>query len=140
MKNLFLSCLFLLSTRLVLCQEPPFYTMYDWINNPKYSVAPGTDEEILELKNRVVTEFAYDSKGSLVEYLLEHRVIWLNSDPAIESFNKIYLPYSSSSELEVSKARVITTSGKVLELDESDIKTAKDEETGQQHKYFAFSG
>ena len=114
MKQFFIGCLFLLAFNPILAQNQPFYTMYDWVNNPKFSVESDTEEEILEIKNKVITEFAYDSKGALVEYSLEHRVIWLNSDPAIESFNKIYLPYSSSSELEVSKARVITTSGKVL--------------------------
>ena len=140
MKQFFIGCLFLLAFNPILAQNQPFYTMYDWVNNPKFSVESDTEEEILEIKNKVITEFAYDSKGALVEYSLEHRVIWLNSDPAIESFNKIYLPYSSSSVLEVSKARVIIPTGKVLELDESDIKTAQDEETGRQYKYFAFSG
>jgi hypothetical protein len=64
----------------------------------------------------------------------------LNSDAGIEAFNKIYLPFSSSSQLEVNKARVITANGKVSELKEGDILTAADEETGRQYKYFAFEG
>lgn len=140
MKNILLSCLFLLAASLMLAQEKPFYSQYSWSKNPQYKVDPSTTEELLELSSKVVTEFIYDEEGNLVEYLLEHRIVWLNSDSAIENFNKIYLPYSASSELELSRARVITSEGKVLELDESDIKTAQDEETGQQYKYFAFEG
>ena len=35
---------------------------------------------------------------------------------------------------------MITKSGKIVVLDDSDIHTASDEETGKQYKYFAFEG
>jgi hypothetical protein len=67
-------------------------------------------------------------------------VYWLNSDEKIENYNKVYLPYSSNSELKVNKARVISKDGNILELDESKILTAQDEETGRNYKFFAFEG
>ncbi|MBP2834340.1 DUF3857 domain-containing protein, partial [Aquimarina sp. U1-2] len=76
----------------------------------------------------------------MVEYFLEHKVYWLNSDEKIEAYNKVYLPYNNSSELKINKARVITKNHKIIELDESKILTAQDEETGRNYKYFAFEG
>lgn len=140
MKKTTLILLLLLATSILRAQEKPFYIDYSWVPNPSFKVDPSTSEEILELKSKVVTEFIYDNDDELVEYFLEHRVLWLNSDNAIERYNKLYLPYSSNSELKISRARVITREGKVLELDKSDILTASDEETGKQYKYFAFQG
>lgn len=140
MKNLYSILLFLLVVQVSFGQEQPFFTNYTWENEPVYKVDPSTGEEVLELKSKVVTEFIYDEENALVEYFLEHRVVWLNSDHAIERFNKIYLPHSGSSELLVSKARVVKNNGKILELDNSNIFTANDEETGRQYKYFAFEG
>lgn len=140
MKKTTLILLLLLAIPILRAQEKPFYTDYSWDPNPSFTVDPSTSEEILELKSKVATEFIYDNNDELVEYFLEHRVLWLNSDNAIERYNKLYLPYSSNSELKISRARVITKDGKVLELDKSDILTASDEETGKQYKYFAFQG
>lgn len=140
MRKIAIIFLFLITAQVLGAQEKPFYTNYSWDTNPAYKVDPATSEELLELKSKVVTEFIYDKGGDLVEYFLEHRVLWLNSDNAIERYNKIYLPYSGNSELKISRARVITKEGKVLELDKSDIFTASDEETGRQYKYFAFQG
>ena len=140
MKKITLALLLVLVYNSVVGQEQPFYETYTWTNRPAYTVDPATTEEILELKSKVVTEFIYDEKGSLIEYFLEHRVVWLNSDHAIERYNKIYLPHSGSTELVVSRARVVKSDGKIFELDKSNIFTAKDEETGKQYKYFAFEG
>ena len=50
------------------------------------------------------------------------------------------MPYGSGSEVLVSRARVIDPDGKVVELDQSKILEAEDEETGRSYKYFAFEG
>ncbi|MEX0996931.1 MAG: DUF3857 domain-containing protein [Flavobacteriaceae bacterium] len=140
MKNRFLIGLTLLMSALMFSQTTPFYVTYNWDENPQYQVDPATSEEILGVKNKVVTEFLMSGENNLEEYYLEHKVLWLNSDSAIEYYNKIYLPFSSTTQLVVNRARVITKDGKVLPLDESDILTASDEETGRQYKYFAFKG
>lgn len=139
MKKNTLILLLLLVFQAAIAQESPFYESYAWDSSPAYQT-DNDEEELVELKNKIVTEFTYDKKGSLVEYFLEHRVVWLNSDNAIERFNKIYLPHSGSSELLVSKARVVNSDGKIFELNKDNIFTAQDEETGKQYKYFAFEG
>ncbi len=130
----------LLFHQFVSAQELPFYKTYTWQENPSYTIEKNTNEEIIALKHSIVTEFYFEEKNSLIEYFLEHKVLWLNSDEKIEENNKIYIPYSSTSEIKVNKARVIKKNGEVVELNETKILSAQDEETGQQYKYFAFEG
>ncbi len=131
--------LFVFTIQIASSQNEPFYTTYSWDENPSYKIEEGTDEPIIALKDKILTEFSFQKEG-LVEYFLEHRVLWLNSDDKIEHYNKIYLPYTSTSELKVNKARVIKKNGEVVELDKSKILTAQDEETGKNYKFFAFEG
>ncbi|MCM4155679.1 hypothetical protein DHD80_06645 [Gramella sp. AN32] len=92
------------------------------------------------LKHQILSEFGYDENDNFTEYVIEHYAIWLNSDEKIESYNKIYLPHSSTSLLLNSEARVINPNGKIEVLDASNILTAVDDETNRQYKYFAFEG
>ena len=123
----------------VKAQNPPFFESYDWESTPNYSVEKDTKEDMIAVKEKTVTEFYFED-NNLVEYFLEHKVLWLNSDDAIEDFNKIYLPFSASAELQVNKARVITPAGKLVNLDKSKILTAEDEESGRTYKYYALEG
>lgn len=122
-----------------IAQTELFFKEYDWEQTPNYTIEEGTEAPIIALKDKITTEFYFEDDG-LVEYYMEHKVYWLNSDEKIESFNKVYLPYNNTSELKISKARVITKAGEIIELDDSKILTAKDEETGRNYKYFAFEG
>jgi hypothetical protein len=134
-----LTLVFVLLFQVIFSQSELFYNSYFWDEKPAYHIEENTVEPIIALKDKVLTEFSFQEDG-LVEYFLEHKVYWLNSDKTIENYNKIYLPYSSNSELKVNKARVITKDGNILELDESKILTAQDEETGKNYKFFAFEG
>ena len=114
-------------------QNEPFYLNYQWETNPNYQVEE-SDKDMIALKDKVVTEFYFESQ-ELVEYYLEHKIIWLNSDDRIEEYNKVYLPYSNNASLLVNKARVLKKNGDILELDASKILTAENEETGRKYKY-----
>lgn len=120
-------------------QTDLFFKNYDWEQTPNYIIKEGTENPIIAIKEKMATEFYFEDDG-LVEYFMEHKILWLNSDDKIESFNKVYLPYNNTSELKVNKARVITKSGEIIELGNDKILTAKDEETGRNYKYFAFEG
>jgi len=115
-----------------------FYQNYSWDSNPKY-VVEDTSQDLVAVKDKIAVEFSFEGEN-FVEYFMEHRVLWLNSDDAIESYNKIYLPYTGNTDLLVNKARVIQKNGNIVELDKSKILTADDEETGRKYKYFAFEG
>lgn len=139
MKKYIFALTLFVSSFTVFSQTIPFYKSYDWDQNPVYNIKNSNDEDLIALKEKTVTEFHFDEQA-LVEYFLEHKVLWLNSDDAIEEYNKIYLPFSTESELQVNKARVIAKDGKIINLDESKILSAQDEETGRQYKYFALEG
>jgi hypothetical protein len=121
--------------------QQAFYKTYDWEEKPNYSTfITNPEEDIIFFKDKSVSEFYYNAKNEFLEFYIEHNIIWLNSDEKIEQNNKVYLPHNSSSEILVNKARVITKEGKVIVLDDSKILTAKNEETNQVYKYFAFEG
>lgn len=121
-------------------QNDLIVSKYQWDSKPDFSITWDKEDPIVSLQEKYIVEFAYSADNVFEEYNLEHKAIWLNSNDRIEDFNKIYLPYSSTSELLKSKARVITKEGKIIELDDSKILTAQDEETGKNYKYFAFEG
>jgi hypothetical protein len=138
--KLLLNITLLFFTCLATVNAQPFYESYDWDTNPKFSNKDVEDDNMASMKEKTVTEFYFDDEGNLTEYFLEHKVYYLNSDDKIEAYNKVYLPYDSDSKLLLNKARVITASGEVINLDESKILTATDSETERTYKYFAFEG
>ena len=138
-KNIFTLLFIIYSISSIYAQEP-YYKTYDWETQPVYKVKVAPEKEIFVLKEKNIHEFYFEEDNQLVEYLIEHNAVWLNSDQNIEDYNKVYLPYSSDSELLINKARVITKDGKVIELDNSKILTAQNEETKRVYKYFAFEG
>ncbi|PQJ68597.1 DUF3857 domain-containing protein [Polaribacter butkevichii] len=129
----------LFTFQIAVAQETLFFKSYDWEASPNYTVEKERTEDMIAVKEKTVTEFTFD-KEDLVEYFLEHKVLWLNSDDAIEEYNKIYLPFTVGAELQINKARVITPEGKIINLDQSKILTAEDEETGSTYKYYALEG
>lgn len=138
MKNLSIILVFFLLTISSFSQET-YYKSYSWDENPIKHIVPEQEKDIICYKDKAVTEFIYED-GNLIEYFLIHKIYWLNSDDRIEEFNKIYLPYSQTSELVINKARVISKEGLINELDDSKIFTAKNEENNSEYKYYAFEG
>ena len=121
-----------------IAQTVPFYESYTWETTPSYQVEE-SDKDMVAIKDKIVTEYYFEDQN-LTEYYLEHKILWLNSDDRIEEYNKIYLPFSNNASLKLSKARVIKKTGEVIELEESKILSAEDEETGRKYKYFALEG
>lgn len=121
-------------------QSQAFYENYDWDKTPNYKAQDYANEDLVAVKEKITTEFFFTEDSKFVEFYLEHKAYYLNSDEAIEDYNKIYLPYDSDSALLINKARVINPSGKIIDLDDSKILTATDDETQRVYKYFAFEG
>ena len=142
LNSLILIILGTLSLNPVLGQEKPFYESYEWDKNPMASINIDEvkEKDIVAFKDKRVNEFYFIEDNNLVEYSLVHKLFWLNSNDKIEEYNKVYLPYSSGSEMVRNKARVFTKEGKIIELDDSKILTAKDDETQRTYKYYAFEG
>jgi len=83
-------------------------------------------------------EYIDDTKGNVISYKTQHKIIHVNDDKGIEAFNKIYLPVSDNADLLAVKARTILPDGKVIELDKSNIKDLKEDD--RQYKIFALEG
>ncbi len=139
---LYVTC-FIVSINTIFAQKTtPFFEKYDWETNPVFKIVDNKalENDIIALKDKRVNEFYFLEGSGLIEYSLTHQVFWLNSNDKIEEYNKVYLPYSSASEIVKNRARVITKDGKILELDDSKILTAKDDETQRTYKYYALEG
>ena len=80
-----------------------------------------------------------DEKDGLAAFKTLHKIIRVNDDKGIESFNKVYLGVSDNSDIVNSKAITILPNGKIIELDRNNIKDLK-EEDGNMYKIFALEG
>lgn len=139
MKTVINIIIFSLLVNIAAAQSSFYYETYDWENSPSYPEVTSSDAEIQGLKNHIVSEF-YVEDGGFVEYYLEHEQLLLSSDGKIEEYNKIYLPYSNSTEILLHKARVINKNGKVIEVPDDKIFDAVDEETNRKYQYLALEG
>lgn len=121
-------------------QHKPVVLDYDWDPTPSLTVNPEDTSGVITMKHQITKEYTFDSEDRFTEYLLEHEIMYLNSDLEIERNNKVYIPASSSAQIIRTKGRVIKKDGTVIELDESKILTAEDEETGATYRYFTYEG
>ncbi|MBC8035129.1 MAG: DUF3857 domain-containing protein [Chitinophagaceae bacterium] len=79
-----------------------------------------------------------DVKEVVEAYRTLHKIIHVNDDRGIESFNRIYLPATDDGNIVDIKARTIFPDGKTIELDKKHIKELK--EDNQIYKIFAMEG
>jgi hypothetical protein len=139
MRKLVTLVIFMLFIQITGAQESFFYQSYDWEKQPSYSKVDVDGKDMLGLKNHIISEFHVED-GAFVEYYLEHETLLLNSDDKIEEYNKVYLPYDSSKEILVHKARVINKDGNVINIPDDKIFEAVDEESDSKYQYFALEG
>lgn len=88
--------------------------------------------------DKKASEYVIEKDGFFV-YRTVHRIVHINNDKGIENFNKVYLPFGEGVELLDVKARTILPGGKVMELNNANIKDIKDDE-GNDYKIFAIDG
>ena len=122
-------------------QEKYSFEKYDWDNDPKAVSIPvpyQNENEVL-IEQNIKIELAVDGNETRQYYLL-HEKKYINSDDAIERNNKIYLPFQIDETVITNKARVILKSGKIINLDQQDIKEEVDQERGIKLNYFAVHG
>jgi hypothetical protein len=130
---------------LFMAMTQPFHAQYVF-ENPSFDdtkieiPAIFADEKEITLKRDVKIQFVQSEKGVSQFYFI-HEKTYINSDDAIERNNRVYIPYRSSTEnLVVNKLRVILKSGKIISLDNKDIKEEIDEERKISYQYYAVNG
>ncbi len=84
-------------------------------------------------------EYVDEGKNELAVYRTLHKIIHVNDDKGIESFNRVYLGVSDNTDIVDIRARTILPGGKIIELDKANIKDMK-EEDGNMYKIFAMEG
>ena len=118
-----------------IAQTVPFYESYNWEISPSYQIEE-SDNDMVAIKDKVVTEFIFEDQN-LIEYYLEHKVLWLNSDDRIEEYTKVYLPIANDASQVVINARIIKKTGEIIVLDKSRILRSEGDETGRDFNYFS---
>lgn len=114
---------------------------YDW--NPERSLTSlSVSDAALNLfyleKNQHYQLVYENNETQLVSYITTHHIIRVNNDDALSEHNKIYIPMTGMIELAALKARAITKTGKVINLDQSNLKEIENEDAS--YKIFAVEG
>jgi len=117
----------------------PFYDNYIWEKNPSQTDRKLNDALFYYNKYLLAIEYEYDDYyREFYKYKTHHYKVKLNSDIAIEEFNKVYISMKDVVTLKSLKARVIKPSG-VVDLKPKVGEFYSDEES-EQYYYFPISG
>lgn len=95
------------------------------------------------LKDKRIVETIFEGQGnnsSPFGYYTKHVIVWVNSDNAIEEFNKVYIPMTGVLELVDLQARFISKTGKVTNLDKNSVKDVENYNNYGPYKIFALEG
>ena len=116
---------------------------YDWVH--KRGIFKISEQENLEsaiiLKDKRIIEYAYDQKSEkLFIYDTRHKIIRVNSHAAIEEFNKVYISMRNALGIVDMKARFISKTGRIIELDKHHIKELDNPHNAGLFKIFAITG
>lgn len=139
-KNLLLALVAGLSSLGSMAQVQGLYqASQSWNPSPVLHTMPAaykTQSAVYLMDSRT---FHYKFEGkTLFQYNYVYRLIKVEDDKGIEMFNKIYLPMYRNAEISDIKARVITSTGKVINVPAEKIK--EEEEDGNRYKLFAMEG
>src|SRR5687768_14018737 len=110
-----------------------------WVEKPVLHSMPENfnKQSAVYLMDSRTFHYKFENKQFL-QFNYVYRLIKVQDDKGIEMFNKIYLPVSAYTEIYDIKARVITSTGKVINVPASKIK--QEEEDGRTYKLFAMEG
>mgnify|MGYP005742408161 CR=1 FL=1 len=117
------------------------YSAYNWEEDPKLHDIPEADltDNYTIVKDKSIVEYVYEESGNMVVYETTHMIIRFNNAEGIEARNKVYISYRGILEEMELKARTITSDGKVVELDKSQVKKSDIEDIGEC-LFFAMEG
>jgi len=119
----------------------PLPVLEHWIGEPKMhrTDARYDKESAVIIFDKKRWEYMDGKNGEVSLYWTIHRIVRVNDDNGIESFNRIYLGIADNSDIVDIKARTVLRSGKVIEIDKQNIKDLK-EKDGNMYKIFAMEG
>jgi hypothetical protein len=114
---------------------------YNWDENrPRYTLTPEEEQySKIILCSKSILEYVFENK-EFVLYTLDHLILRVNSDDAIESSNKIVISMNGAIEVVNIKARSISRDGKIINLDKNNIKEIKSTKKDESSRIFAIEG
>ncbi|MEY5047756.1 MAG: hypothetical protein RLZZ175_1115 [Bacteroidota bacterium] len=115
---------------------------YDWQTSRKQFKLSDLEhkEQVIILKDKRTFEF-FSKDGEQIDcYKLYHKIIKVNSEAAIERFNKVFIPISGNSKIIQLKVRVILMNGKEILLNKENIKEIDNLENAGAYRIFAVEG
>lgn len=117
---------------------------YDWnsIPSPHAVSADEATNPVVGLLDKRILEYAYDDKQKtdLVMYYTKHLIVKVNTADGIEQYNRIYVPVGGAMQVVNLKARSVSKTGRVVTLNENDIKTSEGDNEDTRYRYFALEG
>jgi hypothetical protein len=137
----YLSAALLLISGILYGQETK-YEKYDW--NPTHEVLQNdTVNPVNGVKftfERRIKELYLNKENLFEEINVFHRRIKVETNNAIDNYNKIYVPVNNVISILNIKARFISANGKITELAQENIKEVKNLENKGDYKIFAIEG
>ena len=132
---------FLLFSGFLFGQETK-YDKYNWNTTPEV-LKNDTVNPVNGVKftfERRIKEVYLNKDNIFEEINVFHRRIKVETNNAIDNFNKIYVPVNNVIAILNIKARFISSSGKITELAQENIKEVKNLENKGDYKIFAIEG
>jgi hypothetical protein len=139
--------LLLLSAQTSFAQRAPRpeWKKYSWEEDRKpYTLTDAEKKKsAIVLKDHRIIEIFFDGEGAKSEantYYTKHVIVRVNSDNAIEEYNKVYIPMLGVTEVVDLQARFISKEGKVITFDKSHVKDVENYDNHGPYKIFALEG
>lgn len=126
----------------ILCGQNTKYDKYNWNSTPevlKSDTVKSVDGVKFTFERRI-KEVYINNENYFEEINVFHRRIKVETNNAIDSYNKIYVPVSNVIEILNIKARFISSGGKITELSQENIKEVENLENKGDYKIFAIEG
>lgn len=139
LKSIFFSLCLIAQTAI---SQTKFYANYNWEKKPVLTASDSAykDLDFYTVYHNHILEYAYDANGELSLYETWHELMHINTDKGVEAKNKMYIPSGKIIEMIDIKARCVTASGKVINLDRSGIKEVDNLEDMGPYTIFAYEG
>ena len=137
----YLSIAFLLISGILFGQETK-YENYNWNATPEV-LQNDTVNAVNGVKftyERRIKELYINKDDIFEEINIFHRRIKVETNNAIDNFNKIYVPVNNVIAIINIKARFISSGGKITELERENIKEVKNLENKGDYRIFAIEG
>ena len=118
------------------------YMSYDWEKSPTPTkqVEKYKSFDYYVVKDKHILEYAYDSNNELSLFDTKHIITHINNDKGVETKNKMYISTGRIIEMIDLRARCITSSGKIINLDKSNLKEVENLENQGPFTIFAYDG